>query len=70
MIALLLLGIIPGTNIQISFTNWLVGTALFAMLLLLYLAQRRRLPLSLIIAVAIVSATWQAKSKLLSMRSA
>jgi hypothetical protein len=42
MIALLFLGIIPGTNFQINFTDWLLGTAGLAALISLYFAHKRR----------------------------
>jgi hypothetical protein len=42
MIAFLLLGIIPGTNFQINFTDWLLCTAEFVALILLYLVHKKR----------------------------
>ena len=43
MLALLLLGIIPGTNYQINFTDWLLCTAAFVALILLYQAHKKKL---------------------------
>jgi hypothetical protein len=43
MVDLLFLGIIPGTSIQISFENWLWGTALLALLGLLWITHKKRL---------------------------
>lgn len=42
MIDLLMLGIVPGTNIQINFGDWLTITAFFAALVLLVLTIRYR----------------------------
>jgi hypothetical protein len=62
MIDLMLLGIIPGTNIQINFTDWLAGTVVFMLLFLVFVAHRKRLPASLVIYLVIRRATRQAKS--------
>ena len=62
MIDLLLLGIIPGTNIQINFTDWLIGTVVFLLLTLLFVAYRKRLPLNLAIYLIIRRATRNTKS--------
>ena len=43
MIALLFLGIIPGTNYQINFIDWLLLTAVFVALVTLYLVHKKRL---------------------------
>jgi hypothetical protein len=62
MIDLLLLGIIPGTNIQINFTDWLIGTVVFLLLVLAFVAHRKRLPASLVIYLVIRRATRHIKS--------
>ena len=49
MIALLFLGIIPGTNYQINFIDWLLCTAIFVALVLLYLVHKKRLDFGKII---------------------
>jgi|GEM_PF-3463389 hypothetical protein len=49
MIALLFLGIIPGTNIQINFNSWLICTAVLLVLTLFYIAYRRKLAQELMI---------------------
>ena len=46
MIALLFLGIIPGTNFQINFTDWLLITAAFVALSLLYVVHKKQLTLA------------------------
>lgn len=43
MDALLLLGIIPGTNIQISFDSWLRGTAVLLVLVTIFGIYRKRM---------------------------
>ena len=53
MTDLLMLGIIPGTNIQISFANWLTCTVLLSRLLFLYVAHRKRVATILILLVAL-----------------
>lgn len=45
MIALLFLGIIPGTNFQINFTDWLLCTAMFVAFILLYIAHKKKMNL-------------------------
>lgn len=45
MLALLLLGIIPGTSFQINFTDWLLCTAAFGAFVLLYVAHKKKLSL-------------------------
>jgi hypothetical protein len=62
MIDFLLLGIIPGTNIQINFTDWLIGTAVFLLLVLVFVAHRKRLPLNLVIYLIIRRATRHTRS--------
>ena len=40
MIDLLMLGIVPGTNIQINFGDWLLGSAMLTMLVVAIIAVR------------------------------
>lgn len=49
----LLLGIIPGTNIQINFVNWLVGTIGLVLLALLYVTAKRRLATKILVLLAL-----------------
>ncbi len=49
MVAFLMLGIIPGTNVQIDFTAWLIAmTLLCAMLFARDMRRRQLLPLLLL----------------------
>lgn len=48
MIELLMLGIVPGTNIQIDFTDWLIGALALSALVFLRIAAKRRVLSSLI----------------------
>lgn len=57
MVAFLMLGIIPGTNIQISFENWLMFMCLLIFVGLLALANKKRLPLVIMVTVAIRHST-------------
>ena len=57
MVAFLMLGIIPGTNIQISFENWLMFMCLLSFVGALALAAKKRLPLILMIVLAIRHST-------------
>ena len=57
MVAFLMLGIIPGTNIQISFENWLMFMCLLFFVATLSLVAKKRLPLILMIALAIRHST-------------
>ena len=52
MVALLMLGIIPGTNIQIDFIHWLGGIEVLAVLCFLYSIHHRRAPSMFIISMA------------------
>jgi hypothetical protein len=49
MIALLFLGIIPGTNFQINFTDWLLSTAALVALGLLYVVHKKQLKLGSVV---------------------
>ena len=42
MVDFLMLGIIPGTNIQINFSNWLIVSSVFGECLIVVLAIRHR----------------------------
>jgi len=54
MIELLMLGIVPGTNIQINFMDWLAGLAAIAACLLVLMAVRHRLAfVAVVLAVAL-----------------
>ncbi len=53
MIALLFLGIIPGTNFQINFNDWLICTALLLVLTLFYVVHRKKLTSKLLIVITI-----------------
>ena len=57
MVALLMLGIVPGTNIQIDFGSWLSGIAVLVVLMIVYLARRKRLFAHLMILLAFYVAT-------------
>lgn len=53
MIDLLMLGIVPGTNIQISFAGWLLGILLLSLVLLVISAVKHRLLLIVSLLVAL-----------------
>lgn len=57
MVAFLMLGIIPGTNIQISFENWLMFMSLLIVVGIVATIIRKRLPLTLMIALTIRHST-------------
>ena len=57
MVALLFLGIIPGTTIQINFDDWLRLVAILCALLLIAAALRKQRILTLLIALTIRRAT-------------
>ena len=61
MESLLLLGIIPGTNIQIDFGGWLLGTVVLLLVALAYIAIKKHLPLYAMILFSIYVATYRAK---------
>jgi hypothetical protein len=61
MESLLLLGIIPGTNIQIDFGGWLLSTVLLALVALTYTAVKKHVPLYAMIFFSIYFATYRAK---------
>ena len=52
MVELLMLGIIPGTNIQINFTSWLIGTAILSTIVSLYIGHRKHVAHQLMIFLA------------------
>lgn len=53
----IVLGIIPGTQIQINFDNWLHFAGSLCLLLIISNMQRRHLPRNLLIALAFAAAT-------------
>ncbi len=57
MVAFLMLGIIPGTNIQISFETWLACMLALGVLWMVAIALRKRLPLILMIYLTIRRST-------------
>lgn len=61
MVAFLILGIIPGTNIEIDFTLWLVIAAACAVIGTLYPFRKRRLGLNLLILFIIELSTYRTK---------
>lgn len=61
MVDLLLLGIIPGTNIQISFSDWLTGTALVVMAWGVYVLHKKRIAALVIILMAFYWTTRRAR---------
>lgn len=64
MTDLLMLGLVPGTNIQITFGVWLWGITLFILLLLIYVAHRKKLPTSLVILLVVYFAIRNSKLEL------
>lgn len=62
MVDLLLLGIIPGTNIQINFADWLLGAAAFVLLAMLYIAHKKRVVLHTQILLALRRAVKRAEA--------
>ena len=57
MVALLMLGIIPGTNIQINFEEWLAAMVCLAVAYVVFKVLKKRLVLILIIALSIRHST-------------
>lgn len=52
MVDLLMLGIVPGTNIQINFSDWLIGSAIiFGIIAVLSLIRHRVFAAALILAI-------------------
>lgn len=66
MEALLFLGLIPGTNIQIDFTHWLMLATACALVAALYPFRKRRLGLHLLVLCAIELSTYRTKLALLA----
>ena len=57
MVAFLMLGIIPGTNIEINFVDWAVFMSLLFTVLIAYSAQKKQLPLVLLVTLTIRRST-------------
>ncbi len=55
MLALLMLGIIPGTSIVITFEMWLAGVTVLFVMLLIIVAFKKRLPVIVLILLALRS---------------
>lgn len=62
MVALLMLGIIPGTDIQIDFASWLLGVAFLAIGLGSYIAHRKRWLVHVMLLIAFYAATRRIKA--------
>jgi hypothetical protein len=57
MTDLLMLGIVPGTDIQISFAGWLACTASLSVLLLSYMIYKKRLVTILLVSIVVYYST-------------
>lgn len=64
MIDLLMLGLVPGTNIQINFGDWLIGSAVILGIVLILSVIRHRIFMATVILAVILRAE-QRKFKIL-----